>query len=380
MLFGKSNKEQQNNISDKNQYYRLEGNRLFLLKELKTGQCDDLIKFIKQKLYSLQLKQLSLDMSSLEDIDSAGVITIFYISDMLAARNIEVEFKGASKSVCKKIELFRPVKKSKKDPPPDNSFLESVGEKLYLFFTSYLYEFLLLASNVSYYSIRDLFNRKSRRKGEFVNQSVLIGVNAVWIVILMSYIIGLVVALHSAGQLRDFGADIFIVDISVIGIMRQMGPLITAILVAGRSSSAIAAEIATMKVTTELDALKTMGLDPVRFVVVPKIYASLFTMPFLVLLANAFGIAGGATAAYSYLDIPPEIFASRMSEIVQNKDLLTGLVKSQVYAGIIVITGAFYGFRVERGAEGVGRVTTFAVVVSISLVILADSMLGLLFY
>lgn len=380
MLFGKSNKEQHNNISDKNHYYRLEGNRLFLLGELKTGRCDNLVKYIKKKLESLKLRHLLLDLSRLEDIDSAGVITIFYIRDMLTARDIEVEFAGASKSVCKKIELFRPVKKQKKTPPPAKTFLESTGEKTYLFFTSYLYEFLLLASNVFFYSLKDLFNTKSRRKGEFVNQSVLIGVNAVWIVILMSYIIGLVVSLHSAGQLRDFGADIFIVDITVIGIMRQMGPLITAILVAGRSSSAIAAEIATMKVTTELDALKTMGLDPVRFVVVPKIYASMFTMPFLVVIANAFGIAGGATAAYSYLDIPPEIFASRMSEIVQNKDLLTGLVKSQAYAVIIVLTGAFYGFRVERGAEGVGRVTTEAVVVAISLVILADSVLGLLFY
>lgn len=380
MLPGKSKKGHKNKISEKDQLFRMEDNRIFLQKELKTGRCDELVKFIKQKLESLELRHLLLDMSRLEDIDSAGVITIFYIRDMLTAKNIEVEIAGASESVCKKIELFRPVKKSKKAPPPEKSFLESVGEKLYLFFTSYLYEFFLLASNVFFYSLKDLFNTKSRRKGEFVNQSVLIGVNAVWIVILMSYIIGLVVALHSAGQLRDFGADIFIVDIAVIGIMRQMGPLITAILVAGRSSSAIAAEIATMKVTTELDALKTMGLDPVRFVVVPKIYASLFTMPFLVVLANAFGIAGGATAAYSYLEIPPEIFTSRMSEIVQGKDLITGLVKSQVYAVIIVLTGAFYGFRVERGAEGVGKVTTVAVVVAISLVILADSILGLLFY
>jgi phospholipid/cholesterol/gamma-HCH transport system permease protein len=159
-----------------------------------------------------------------------------------------------------------------------------------------------------------------------------------------------------------------------------MGPLITAILVAGRSGSSIAAEIATMKVTAELNALKTMGLNPVRFVVVPKLYACLLTMPFLIILANVFGIVGGGVAAYIYLDITPEIFFNRMGSVMQNKDLITAFVKSQVYASLIVLTGSFFGFSVVRGAEGVGKVTTKAVVVSISLVILADSILGLLFY
>jgi len=115
-------------------------------------------------------------------------------------------------------------------------------------------------------------------------------------------------------------------------------------------------------------------------VVVPKIYAGLFTMPFLIILANVAGIAGGAVAGYFYLDITFEVFINRMDQVMNNKDLLTGFVKSQVYAALIVLTGSFYGFRVVRGAEGVGKVTTTAVVVSISLVIVADSILGLLFY
>jgi len=135
-----------------------------------------------------------------------------------------------------------------------------------------------------------------------------------------------------------------------------------------------------MKVTAELDALKTMGLDPIRFVVVPKLYAALLTMPFLIIIANVSGIFGGGVAAYVYLDITPEIFINRMRDVMQGKDLLTAFVKSQVYASIIVLTGTFYGFRVAHSAEGVGKVTTIAVVVSISLVILADSILGLIFY
>jgi phospholipid/cholesterol/gamma-HCH transport system permease protein len=162
--------------------------------------------------------------------------------------------------------------------------------------------------------------------------------------------------------------------------MSQMGPLITAILVAGRSGSAIAAEIATMKVTSELDALQTMGLNPIRFVVVPKLYASLVTVPFLILLSSIAGIVGGAVAAYLYLGITPEVFVNRMVDSVSNKQLITSFVKSQVYASLIVLTGSFYGFRVLRGAEGVGKATTAAVVVAISLVIVADSLLGLMFF
>jgi phospholipid/cholesterol/gamma-HCH transport system permease protein len=180
--------------------------------------------------------------------------------------------------------------------------------------------------------------------------------------------------------MREFGADIYIVDLIVIAFMSQMGPLIAGVLVAGRSGSSIAAEVATMKVTAEMDALKTMGLDPVRYVVVPKLYASLFTIPLLIILSNVAGIAGGASAAFMSLNISPEIFISRMETIMQNKELITGFIKSQVYALIIVLTGSFYGFRVKKGAEGVGLVTTQSVVVSISLVILADSIMAVIFY
>ncbi|HSL86208.1 MAG TPA: ABC transporter permease, partial [Bacteroidales bacterium] len=264
--------------------------------------------------------------------------------------------------------------------PENSGFFERTGIAVSYFFTSYVFGFISLAADIFYYAGTDIFRTRARRKGEFVNQSVLIGANAAPIVMFMAFIIGLVLALQSSQQLRNFGANIYIVDLTVIAMMSQMGPLITAILVAGRSGSAIAAEIATMKVTSELDALKTMGLNPVRFVVIPKLYACLLTMPFLIILANVSGIAGGGMAAWIYLDITPEIFVNRMGNVLSNQDLITGFVKSQVYASLIVLTGSYYGFRVERGAEGVGKVTTAAVVVAISMVIVADSILGLLFY
>jgi phospholipid/cholesterol/gamma-HCH transport system permease protein len=244
----------------------------------------------------------------------------------------------------------------------------------------YVIKFSFFMADVLYWSATDLFSTRQRRKGEFVNQAISIGVNAVPIVVTLSFIIGLVLALQSASQLQTFGANIYIVDLIVISMMAEMGPLITAILVAGRSGSAIAAEIATMKVTSELDALKTMGLNPLRFLVVPKIYGSLITLPFLTILASVAGIIGGATVALTYLDITPEIFINRMPQVLFQKDIFTSIVKSLVYALIIVITGSFLGFQAERGAEGVGNETTKSVVASITLVIIADSILGLIFY
>ncbi len=162
--------------------------------------------------------------------------------------------------------------------------------------------------------------------------------------------------------------------------VQEMGPLITAIMVAGRSGSAIASEIATMIVSEEVDALKTMGLNPLRYIVVPKLHAALFVLPFLTILADLFGILGGLVIGYLDLGLSPHVFFNRMVQVLYVRDLATGFFKSLAFAYIIVLAGAFYGFRVKGGAEGVGRVTTMAVVAAIFFVIIADSILGLIFY
>jgi phospholipid/cholesterol/gamma-HCH transport system permease protein len=365
---------------DKDTTYYFENDTLHLQKSMMMAQAATFAQKAPKAFRQVKKTNIIFNLDKLDDIDSAGVMALFYVQKQLEQTGKKVEINGGKENVAQKIELFTPEKWEKAESPKKKNLFEAVGSGVVDFFSSYLLSYLTLAANIFYWSAMDLFRSKIRRKGEFANQSVLIGVNAVLIVVFMSFVIGLVLALQSSQQLRNFGANIYIVDLVVIGMMSQMGPLITAILVAGRSGSAIAAEIATMKVTSELDALKTMGLDPVRFVVVPKMYACLFTMPFLIVLANVFGIMGGAVTAYFYLDITPEIFISRMEGVMKNKDLFTGLVKSQAYASLIVLTGSFYGFRVVRGAEGVGKVTTIAVVVAISLVILADSILGLLFY
>lgn len=360
--------------------YPLVGNTLHLNESLTFGEAGGFATSVLKAIKPIKCKKLIIDLKALENIDSAGVMSIYYLQKKFAEKGTVVELVNVSDEAKAKIRLFYPEDQQIVAPPTKAGLIEKVGQGVHDFFSSYVFGFLLLTSNIFYWSIHDLFRRGARRKGEFVNQAVLIGVNASLIIVFLSFVIGYVIALQASGQLRTFGANIFVVDLVVYSIMGQMGPLITAILVAGRSASAIAAEIATMKVTNELDALKTMGLNPNRFVVVPKLYACMLTMPFLIVLANVAGITGGALASWQYLDITPEIFTNRTANIMLTKDLFTALVKSQVYAAIIVLTGSFYGFRVERGAEGVGRVTTVAVVVAITLVILADSVLGVIFY
>lgn len=367
-------------VKENNITYELEGDRLSLGGTLNLATIPGLLDFMEGVLQSYRGKLLLIRLDKLEDANSAGISSLNYLKDKLIEKGIEVRIEGESKSIRHKLELFTSTDTPEIRTTVKYGFFERIGSTVSHVFKQYISTYLELAADITFWSFTDLFGKRSHRKGEVVQQAVQMGVNAAFIVGTMSFIIGLVLALQSAAQLRTFGANIYIVDLTVIAMMSEMGPLITAILVAGRSGSSIAAEIATMNVTSETDALKTMGLRPVRFVVVPKMHGGLLTMPFLTILADVTGILGGLVIAASYLDISPLVFLHRMEQSLLLKDIVFGVVKSLVFIYLIVITGSYFGFRAEKGASGVGKVTTSAVVVSISLVILADSVMGLLFY
>ncbi|TCO07640.1 ABC transporter permease [Natronoflexus pectinivorans] len=360
--------------------YSYQGGVLYLKNQLGFSNAGDYSNRLRKFLPNIKERNITIDCNQLESIDSAGVAAIYNTVRILNKKGITTSFTAESETIKEKLELFKPPDFETHKSSQKNGFLLKIGDLLYKVFKEHALSFLYLIADISYWTIADIFNRKQRRKGEFVNQAVNIGVNALPIVLVLTFIIGMVISVQSATQLRNYGANIFIVDLIVISMMAQMGPLITAILVAGRSGSAIAAEIATMKVTSEIDALKTMGLNPLRYVVIPKIYGGIITMPFLTMLANVAGIAGGALASYIYLDITPEIFINRMSGVLYQKDIITSIIKSIVYINLIVITGCYFGLRVEKGAEGVGKSTTKSVVAAISLVIVADLIMGLIFY
>jgi len=211
-------------------------------------------------------------------------------------------------------------------------------------------------------------------------QMVVVGFNAVPIVSLISCFIGVIVALQGAYSLRSFGALNYVVNMVAVIITRELGPLLTAIIVIGRSGSSFAAEIGTMKVGEEVDALETMGLNPVRFLVVPRYVAMLVMLPCLTIAADTAGILGGALFAKVSLGWSLRNYLLRTVDALVMRDIVTGLIKSLVFAVIITKIGCYEGFSVQGGAEGVGRSTTASVVKAIFSVIAADMIFTAIFY
>ena len=205
------------------------------------------------------------------------------------------------------------------------------------------------------------------------------GVDALAIVGLMSFLLGVVVAYQGASQLRQYGANIFVADLVGLAMLREFAPLITAIIIAGRSGSAYAAQIGSMVVSEEVDAMRTLGLLPLELLVLPKLVALLIAMPLLTLFADVLGVLGGMLMASVKLDVTPTEFIERFSKAVSVTSYLIGIGKAPVFAAIIVLVGCFQGFRAKGGADSVGRQTTRSVVQAIFLVISADALFSVAF-
>ena len=221
---------------------------------------------------------------------------------------------------------------------------------------------------------------KRRRWQSAVQQMFAIGASALPMSGIMSLCTGFILALQSASELRRFGALKFVVDLVAIGFTRELGPLITALAVSGRSASAISAEIGTMVVTEEVDALRVMGLDPVEFTLAPKYLAGLITLPCLTILSTLCGIFAGFLFLAFSIDMSLRVYFQAVAESVLLRDMALSLVKSVVFATIIIHVGCLEGLRVRGGPEAVGRSATTAVVKSTFLVILADLAATAIFY
>ena len=205
------------------------------------------------------------------------------------------------------------------------------------------------------------------------------GLDALPIVGLLAFLLGIVVAYQAADQLRQYGANIFVADLVGLSMLREFAPLITAIIVAGRSGSAYAAQIGSMSVSEEIDAMRTLGIPPIEALVLPKIIALVVALPLLTVFADVLGVLGGMVMAQIQLGVGFGDFLDRFVKAVSVTAYLTGVGKAPVFAGIIVVVGCFQGFRTQGGAEGVGRQTTRSVVQSIFLVVVADALFSILF-
>jgi phospholipid/cholesterol/gamma-HCH transport system permease protein len=204
-------------------------------------------------------------------------------------------------------------------------------------------------------------------------------VSAIPIASLIAFLISVVVAYLGAQQLARFGATIFVVDLVTIAVLREMGVLLTAIIVAGRSGSAFAAEIGVMQLNEEIDALRAMGMNPIELLVVPRVIGLIIALPCLTIIADAMGLAGGGLLSLLQLHIPPTQFIIRLREALSPTTFWAGLVKAPVFALLIGMVGAYRGMQVRDSARELGRLTTMAVVQSIFLVILADALFAILF-
>lgn len=319
------------------------------------------------------------ELQGVIQLDTSGAVFLQSLPAMARTMDKELQLDVLPENLQPFFEFITTPTEPLPQPPSSQTALERLGDRVYTLLQEAI-EFSYLAADLTIFSIQSLFRRDQIHRGSFTDQAYAIGAQALQIVGLILFLIGAVSALQSAAQLRQFGADIFVADLLGIGLTRELGPLMTAIMVSGRSGSAIAAEIATMKFTEELDALKTMALDPLRFVAVPKMWAMIFCMPLLTIMANFIGILGGTFIGMVSLDIPASTFLSQVFSALFFKDLLTGLVKSISFAWIITIIAVHRGLQFSGGASGVGEATTSSVVSSLFGIIVLDAFWGLIFY
>ncbi|MEH6646468.1 MAG: MlaE family lipid ABC transporter permease subunit [Sulfitobacter sp.] len=323
-----------------------------------------------------------IDISALSQLDTAGAWFLVDRQKTAAGLGREVAITGANDAQEQMIDTVRqnmpPEDSDAAKPSSLSDHLEAYGRKVVggLRMTAELVSFLgqVIAT------LGVIIRHPSRlRLTSVVHHCQEIGVNAVPIVALMAFLIGVVLAFQGSAQLRQFGAEVFVVDLIAISILRELGILLTAIIVAGRSGSAFTAAIGSMKMREEIDAMRTLGLDPVTILVVPRVLALILMLPALGFIADISGLIGGALMSWIELGVSPAVFQTRL---VSNTDVWhfgVGMIKAPFFALIIGIIGCYEGMKVGGNAESLGRLTSASVVLSIFMVIVMDALFSVFF-
>lgn len=240
-------------------------------------------------------------------------------------------------------------------------------------------EIITFVGRVTSWTGSALLHPASLRPASISRHITETGIQALPIIGLMAIMIAIVIGYQGVAQLRPFGGEDYTINLVAVSVLREMGVLITAIMVAGRSGSAFTAEIGVMQTREEVDALKVMGIEPMQVLVVPRVIALVITLPLLTFFANIMGLVGGAAIAQFLLDVSPTQYLARLPQVIDGQDLFVGLVKAPVFAFFIAVIGCMHGLRVSGSAASVGRETTRAVVKSIFLVIVLDAFFSILF-
>jgi phospholipid/cholesterol/gamma-HCH transport system permease protein len=332
---------------------------------------------------SLSRQRLIIDLSGVSNFDTAGAWLVRKAIAAAGERGATAQLNGASTPVAALIEAIpgpaeRPSGEPVERPPLFERLFAPPGRALYELFDDFIASMYILGSAVRGAQLK--LNRSAGiSPAAIVTQIDHMGVRAVPIIMLMSFLIGAIIAQQGAFQLRYFGAEVFVVDLVGILQLREIGVLLTAIMIAGRSGSAITAEIGSMKMREEVDALKVMGLNPIGVLVFPRLVALTVALPLLTVVANFAALTGAAAVAWSYSGITPDVFVTRLREAIDMSTVASGMIKAPFMALIIGIVAAVEGMKVGGSAESLGRRVTASVVKSIFVVILVDGLFAMFY-
>ena len=325
-------------------------------------------------------RRIVIDATAVDYCDGGGVAMLVDLLRQPRAGGTGVAIRGLKPQFKTLLDQFDPraFAAPPAPPPRPTSTVEDIGRVTAQLFRDMRTQVVFIGETSS--ALWYAFTHPHRVRWKDVwYECEQVGANALPIVSLISFLLGVILAFESAVPMRQFGAEIFVADLVGLAVIRELGPLMTAILLAGRSGAAFAAEIGTMKVNEELNALTTMGLDPVRFLVVTRILAALLMVPLLSLYANLVGIFAGGLTMLSF-NIPLVTYFHEVDSIVGLKDLLVGMVKTPVFAALIAGIGCLRGLQTQTGASAVGISATRAVVSGIVLLVAVDGIFAVIYY
>ena len=314
-------------------------------------------------------------------LDTNGALLILQTAQDLEQQGRTVHFSAWRREHFELLRLIRQRRQAMGEKPSTEAplgWVAALGKATLEHWRNGL-EFLSFTGEISLALGRSLLNPVQLRWQALLAIIESAGVRALPILALLSFLMGVVIAYQGGLQLKSYGANIFIVELVTLTMLRELAPLVTAIIVAGRTGSAFTAEIGTMQVTEEVDALRTMAMAPVDVLVLPKLLGLVVALPLLTLFADAASVFGGMVMSFFLLDVSFRDFILRIPQAVSVTSLLIGVGKAPVFAAIIALVGCYQGFRVSGGADSVGRQTTISVVQAIFLVIVADAVFSVLF-
>lgn len=325
-------------------------------------------------------RDVTFDLNKVDGIDGNAIVMLLGWRAKLEEAGAKVAVEGAHESVEQLLKLYDHEKRQQtiQDAPKDGTILEQIGAA-----TLELRDDVL--GVLDYHGELLVSAMAAFRRPASVNWPDIIrvmeraGADALFIVVLINFLVGMVTGFQAAVQLKQFGADIFIANLVGLSVTRELGPLMTAIIIAGRSGAAFSAELGTMAVSEEIDALTTLGLDPYRHLVFPRVVGLVLVAPLLTIIADLVAILGGLLVALTSLDLTPIAYSTQLKQALALWDVTGGLIKSVVFAAAVALIACQRGLGTRGGAEGVGRSTTSAVVASLFGLVIIDAIFTVLF-